>query len=257
MGNLHINPAFIGHGSPMNAIKHSRYTNFLGEYARSIPRPKAILVISAHWQTDGSRITAGSELEQIYDFYGFPEELYAVRYAPPGDPGLAREIAKEIPVIACDETRGIDHAGWAVVKHLYPAADIPLLELSLDYNLSEREHYTLGKRLCFLSDRGVLVIGSGNVVHNLSEIDFDDEARPFPWALRADTWISERIMGDGVNELLEYKARMPDWSRAIPTDEHFLPLLYILGMQADGGQMLTLYDEIQNGSIAMRSIACG
>ena len=256
MGSLHINPVFIGHGSPMNVIKHSRYTNFLADYARSISRPKAILVISAHWQTDGSRITAGAKPEQIYDFYGFPDELYAVRYAPPGDPDLAREIAREIPEIACDETRGIDHAGWAVVKHLYPPADVPLLELSLDYNRSEREHHALGKKLMGLCDRGILVIGSGNVVHNLREIDFDDEARPFSWAARADKWIGDRILGDGVNELIEYKACMPGWSQAIPTDEHFLPLLYILGMRAEGGPMRTLYDEIQNGSIAMRSVAC-
>lgn len=254
MGNVRFNPLFIGHGSPLNAIRDNRHAAFLRDLGESLPRPEAILVVSAHWQTDGTRITAGASPEQIYDFYGFPEELYAVRYAPPGHPELAREIALKIPGIEVDETRGVDHAGWAPVSRMYPARDVPLLELSLDYSKSEREHYELGKRLSFLADRGVLVIGSGNVVHNLRDISFDDEARPFDWALEADRWVAQRIADGKDGELVEYRSRMPDWRRAIPTDEHFLPLLYALGMRSVDGPARTLYEEIQNGSVSMRSI---
>jgi 4,5-DOPA dioxygenase extradiol len=254
MDERRINPIFIGHGSPMNAIKRGRYSGFLGAHAASIPRPRAILVISAHWQSEGSRITASANPGQIYDFYGFPDELYELKYAPPGSPELAREVASEIPEIALDETRGIDHAGWAVAKHLYPEANVPLLELSLDYTKREREHYELGKRLAVFTDRGVLVIGSGNLVHNLREMSFDDEARPFPWALAADKWFAERIARDEDRELIEYRDCMPGWQRALPTDEHYLPFLYVLAMRRAPGGARTAYEEIQNGSVSMRSV---
>ncbi len=249
-----MNPLFIGHGSPLNAIADNRYTAFLRDLGERLPRPEAILVVSAHWQTQGTRITAGASLGQIYDFYGFPDELYAVRYAPPGNPALAREIAREVPGIELDESRGIDHAGWAPVSRIYPKADVPLLELSLDYAKSEREHYELGKRLSFLADRGVLVIGSGNVVHNLRDVSFDEESRPFGWALEADSWISKRISDGNDGELVEYRSRMPDWRRAIPTDEHFLPLLYVLATRPRSEPARSIYEEIQNGSISMRSV---
>jgi len=254
MDERRINPVFIGHGSPMNAIKRGRYSGFLGAYAASIPKPRAILVISAHWQTEGTRITASANPSQIYDFFGFPDELYALKYAPPGSPELAREVAAAIPEIALDEARGIDHAGWAVAKHLYPEGNVPLLELSLDYTKREREHYELGKRLAPLADRGVLVIGSGNLVHNLREASFDDEARSFPWALAADQWFAERIARDEDRELIEYRDCFSGWQRALPTDEHYLPFLYILAMRRASGGARTVYEEIQNGSVSMRSV---
>ncbi len=254
MGKLDMKALFIGHGSPLNAIRDNRYAAFLRDLGERLPRPEAILVVSAHWQTEGTRITAGAAPEQIYDFYGFPDELYAVRYAPPGHPELAREIARAIPGVELDETRGIDHAGWAPVSRIYPKADVPLLELSLDYAKSAREHYEFGKRLSLLADRGVLVIGSGNAVHNLGDIAFDEEARPFGWALEADAWIAKRIADGTDGELVEYRSRMPVWRRAIPTDEHFLPLLYALATRSRGDSVRTLYEEIQNGSVSMRSI---
>ncbi len=254
MANARINPLFIGHGSPLNAIEDKRHAAFLRDLGARLPRPEAILVVSAHWQTEGTRITAGANPEQIYDFYGFPEELYAVRYAPSGHPELAREIARAIPGVELDETRGIDHAGWAPVSRIYPNADVPLLELSLDYTKSEREHYELGKRLSFLADRGVLVIGSGNVVHNLREVSFEEDARPFAWALEADAWIEKRIADGNDGELVEYRSRMNDWRRAIPTDEHFLPLLYVLATRSANGSARSVYEEIQNGSVSMRSV---
>ncbi len=253
METQRINPVFIGHGSPMNAIEDNRYSAFLRDYALSIARPSAIVVVSAHWQTDGTRITGAETPEQMYDFYGFPDELYSLVYAPRGDPALARSIAEEFREIRVDETRGIDHAGWAVARHMYPQHDIPLLELSLDYNKSEREHYEFGKRLAALSDRGILVMGSGNAVHNLRNVSFDSEARAFPWAIEADAWIASRIADGNAGELIEYRTCMPGWKQAVPTDEHFLPLLYILAMNGPGRTAHTLYEEIQNGSISMRS----
>ena len=254
MGTSLVNPLFIGHGSPLNAIRDNRYAAFLRELGARIPRPEAILVVSAHWQTEGTKITAGANPEQIYDFYGFPDELYERKYAPPGYPELAREIARDVSGVELDETRGVDHAGWAPVSRMFPAADVPLLELSLDYSKSEREHFEFGKRLAYLADRDVLVIRSGNVVHNLRDISFDEESRPFDWALAADAWVAQRIADGNDGELVEYRAGMPEWRRAIPTDEHFLPLLYVLATRGDRGPARTIYEEIQNGSVSMRSI---
>jgi 4,5-DOPA dioxygenase extradiol len=253
MSGHHFNPVFIGHGSPMNAVADNRYTRFLRDYAQSIPRPEAILVVSAHWQTDGARITAGARPGQIYDFYGFPDELYALNYAPDGQAALARSISGRVPEIQGDEHRGIDHAGWAVVKHMYPDGNVPLLELSLDYGSSEFDHFELGKKLAFLADEGVLVIGSGNIVHNLRFVDVSDGATPFPWAQSADAWISEQVTRGNPGELIEYQQYMPDYRQAIPTSEHYLPLLYILGMATGAESAKTIFAEIQNGSVSMRS----
>jgi 4,5-DOPA dioxygenase extradiol len=254
MASDRLNPLFIGHGSPLNAITDNRYAEFLRELGASLPKPEAILVVSAHWQTPGTRITASASPRQIHDFFGFPDELYALRYAPPGHPDLAREIARSIPGVELDEARGIDHAGWAPVCRMYPEADVPLLELSLDRLKGAREHYELGKRLADLSSRGVLIIGSGNVVHNLGDVSFEEDARPFDWALEADAWIAQSIASGNDGDLVEYRARMPLWRRAIPTDEHFLPLLYVLATREGGGNARTIYEEIQNGSVSMRSV---
>jgi 4,5-DOPA dioxygenase extradiol len=183
--------------------------------------------------------------------------LYEIKYAPAGSPELAEEVARSIPGIAVDPERGIDHAGWAVAKHMYPAQNIPLLELSLDAGKSEREHFELGTALRKLAERGILVIGSGNVVHNLRDIDFDDEAKPFKWTVDADSWVKEKTERYAIDELIDYKKNFPNYQRALPTDEHYLPLLYILGMKKDGERVTTLFEEIQNGSISMRSLKVG
>ena len=166
----YVNPVFIGHGSPMNAILDNSYSRFLSSYAQKIEKPKVIVVISAHWQTKGTYITGNQSPEQIYDFYGFPEELYRVKYAPHGAKAVAEMIAQEVDGITIDADRGIDHAGWAVVKHMYPDADVPLLELSLDVLKSNQQHFSLGSRLGALANSGILFIGSGNMVHNLRAI---------------------------------------------------------------------------------------
>jgi len=256
----HFNPVFIGHGSPMNASSINDYTKFLGAYGASIGKPKAVVVISAHWQTRGTIITGAALPPQIYDFYGFPDELYALEYAPKGAPEIARLIASGTGTgvsetgIRVDPSRGIDHAGWAVVKHLYPDGDVPLLEISLDANLSEADHLALGARLAPLADRGILFLGSGNIVHNLRDISFDDNEKPFGWAVEADRWIARQIETGNTDALVNYKNTMPDWRRSIPTSEHFLPLLYILGMNDGARRTSTVYEEMQNGSISMRCV---
>lgn len=255
--NDHFNPVFIGHGSPVNALASNSYTKFLGSYGAAIGKPEAVVVVSAHWQTRGSFITSGARPPQIFDFYGFPDELYAVKYAPKGSPEIAELLVSETPGLRADPSRGIDHAGWAVVKHMYPEGDVPLLEISLDANLSEAEHLALGKKLAPFADRGILFIGSGNIVHNLRDISFEENGKSFGWAVEADRWIASQIETGNTDALVNYKTAMSDWRRPIPTSEHFLPLLYVLGMRDGQSRARTIYEEIQNGSISMRSVEIG
>jgi 4,5-DOPA dioxygenase extradiol len=245
---------FIGHGSPMNAIASNSYTRFLPEYSRSIKPPSAIIVISAHWLTRGTYITGSKRPSQIYDFYGFPEELYNIKYAPPGSPETARQIESDDIGIKVDERRGIDHAAWAVVMHMYPEQNIPLLEISLDMDKSIEEHFKLAGELYKYRKENVLFIGSGNIVHNLKAIDFDADAKPYDWAVSMDQWFKERITAGDVQELMHYDRHLPDYKLAVPTDEHYLPLIYTLGMRLQGEEIKTLHESIQNGSISMRSI---
>ncbi len=249
-----LNPIFIGHGSPMNAIEVNNYTLFLSNYTKTIAIPKAIVVITAHWQTKGTFITGNDHPEQIYDFYGFPDELYNVKYNPIGSKQVAELISSEIKGISIDGSRGIDHAGWAVVKHMFPEQNVPLLEISLDINLNAKQHFLLGQQLGKLSNKGILFIGSGNMVHNLRDISFNDNEKPFQWAVDADLWLSDCLNNTKINELIEYETLLPDFRRSIPTNEHYLPLLYILGMHDQRNKIKTIYEEIQNGSISMRSI---
>jgi 4,5-DOPA dioxygenase extradiol len=244
---------FVGHGSPMNAISTNGYTKSLGEYSAGIKAPAAIVVISAHWQTDGSFITGSAKPEQIYDFYGFPQELYDVEYSPRGLPEIAEKINSKINDIMVDNHRGIDHAGWAVLKHLYPEANIPLLELSLDVNKSFEEHYELGKRLSVFRNNNVMFIGSGNIVHNLRRIEFDVNSAPYGWAVKMDEFFRKAIKDDDIKTLIEMKNRLPDYATGIPTDEHYIPLLYIAGMKNDDDKLNFIHESILNGSISMRS----
>ena len=255
--NQYINPIFVGHGSPMNAMLNNAYSRFLSSYARKIRKPKAIVVISAHWQTKGTYITGSPNPDQIYDFYGFPEELYRVKYSPQGSKDIAEMIAQEVDGIAIDADRGIDHAGWAVVKHMYPDGDVPLLELSLDVLKSNRQHFSLGSRLGAPAASGSLFIGSGNMVHNLRDISYDVDDTPYDWAVRADKWLDAKLQSKEFDQLINYETHFPDYKKSIPTNEHYLPLLYILGMHNINNDIETIFEEIQNGSISMRSIQVG
>jgi 4,5-DOPA dioxygenase extradiol len=254
MNSENFQVLFIGHGSPMNAIASNEYTRSLISYSENIKPPSAIVVISAHWQTRGTYITGAKHPPQIYDFYGFPPELYKIKYAPSGYPEIAHQIAADKIGITVDDNRGIDHAAWAVIIHMYPKQDIPVLELSLDVNKSLPEHFNLAKELIKYRQQNILFIGSGNIVHNLREISFDEDTKPFKWAEESDQWFKERIETYNIDELLNYTQYLPNHFRALPTNEHYLPLLYTLGMKLPEEKIITLHESIQNGSISMRSI---
>lgn len=244
---------FIGHGSPMNAIQRNSYTDYLSRIKSSIEIPKCIIVFSAHWLTKGTFITGSNNPKQIYDFYGFPEELYKVVYSPAGNKKIALEINNKIPEIKIDYTRGIDHAAWAVIKHIYPEQNIPILEMSLNVELTEFEHYALGKKIAELNLDSVLFIGSGNLIHNLYEVDFDDNAKPFPWAKDINGWLVEKIKNSNIEELIEARKYMTNYKKAAPSDDHYIPLLYVLGFYKK--EIKIEFNEIQNGSISMLSLS--
>ena len=250
---------FIGHGSPMNIVEKNNYTSSLAALGETLPRPKAVLVISAHWQTRGTYITGAAQPETIYDFYGFPEALYQEKYACPGSVKVAKRIENFTSgEVALDPDRGIDHAGWAVLKHMYPKADIPVLECSLDMRKSPQAHYDFAKKLAFLREEGVLIIGSGNIVHNLSQLDFSSLYVPdiYPWAAAFDQTVAALIKQREHQKLIAYE-KLPYVNLAVPTDEHYLPMLYALAMQTEDENLTFICTDIQNASIAMRSFILG
>lgn len=250
---------FFGHGSPMNIILDNPFTQSLAELGKKIPLPKAILVVSAHWQTKGTFITAGETPETIYDFYGFPQELYDVTYPCPGAFKEIKECSQVFKDagIAYDNERGIDHAAWAVLKHMYPKADIPVMEMSLDYKKTPQEHYELGRKLAPLREQGILIIGSGNIVHNLRIIDWDMNATLYPWAIEFDAAVKKLLIEKKHQELMAYENINSEWKRAIPTNEHYLPMIYSLALQEEKDELRFSYEGFQNASISMRSFLIG
>jgi len=250
---------FIGHGSPMNIIEENNYTRSLMKLGKNIPKPAAILVVSAHWQTRGTYITSAELPTTIYDFYGFPEALYQESYPCPGSLQTANRVQELMQgEVSFDEARGIDHAGWAVLKHMYPEADIPTLQLSLDVRKSPQEHYELGKKLACLREEGILIIGSGNIVHNLSQLDFSSiyGTKVYPWAAAFDQTIAELLVNNDHASLIAYE-NLPYANISVPTNEHYLPMLYTIAMQAEHERLQFICTDIQNGSIAMRSFMIG
>ena len=246
---------FIGHGSPMNILAKNLFTHDLMRLRDQLPEPEAILVISAHWLTRGTHITAGEHPEQIYDFHGFPNNLYKFKYQPPGSPEIAKIIAETVGnnIIYPDQNRGIDHAAWSVLKHIYPEQKIPVLELSLDVEKAPVYHFEFGQKLAELRNRNILVIGSGNIVHNLREVDFNDDAAPFGWASEFDSIIKTALMKKDFDTLINYQNLGPSANRAIPFNDHYLPMLYTLGMMDETETVWFIHETIQNGSVSMRS----
>lgn len=245
---------FIGHGSPVNAMASNAYTSDLKKISASIPAPRAVLVISAHWLTRGTRITSGTNPEQIFDFYGFPDELYKIKYQPKGSTEIASiicDLAKDLTVIP-DNDRGIDHAAWAVLKHIFPEADIPVLEFSLDMNAVPEDHYRAGSALSSLRDNGILIIGSGNIVHNLMVMDYYEGAEPFDWAVEFDEKIKNFLIEDNHTGLIEYDKLGKISKYAVPTDEHFLPVLYAAALKQKEESIHFFHESIQHGSVSMR-----
>ncbi|HEY3420475.1 MAG TPA: 4,5-DOPA dioxygenase extradiol [Methanomassiliicoccales archaeon] len=251
---------FIGHGSPMNAIEDNDYTRSLTGLGRIIPRPDAILVVSAHWLTKGTSVCCLQIPETIHDFYGFPRPLYQVQYPAPGAPAQAKMLSELSPdQVKCDLTWGLDHASWAVLKHVFPNADVPVFELSLDYfpgTFDERPvryHYDLAKRLAAIREQGVLVMGSGNAVHNLRMIDFNHlDAAPYEWAKAFDDKLKEHLISGDDDHLIDYRT-MPGGDLAVPTLDHYLPMIYAIGMRQPGESLEFVHEGFQNKSISMRS----
>jgi 4,5-DOPA dioxygenase extradiol len=251
---------FIGHGNPMNAVRDTRFTRKLRELGTRLPRPKAILCVSAHWMTEGTWVTHMGRPKTIHDFYGFPQELFDIQYPAPGDPATADRISRDSsdPSIHPDnELWGLDHGTWSVLRHMYPEADVPVLQLSLNLVEGPEFHFALGEKLKYLRREGILIIGSGNIVHNLRRVSFDDHARPFDWAVEFDAWVKQRLQ-DGNYKAIVEEARETEAGRlSIPTPDHWYPLLYALGA-ADGGEPLRFeYEGIENASISMRCLTLG
>jgi len=249
---------FIGHGNPMNAIEENSFTHRLQELGKEIyPKPKAILVISAHWLANASYVSSVHTPGIIYDFYGFPEELYEVRYPCLGAPSIAAEIIKQIPAVQEVTTRGIDHGAWTILKHMYPQADIPVLQLSIDRARPLKFHFELGKQLRFLREENVLIIGSGNIVHNLQLAHFEDFPAPYPWAVEFDEWVKQRLIERSKQLLIDYYEAGPCARYSVPTEEHYIPLLYSLGASYPREEVKFVYEGIAHSSIGMRCIQFG
>ncbi|MGE5240356.1 MAG: 4,5-DOPA dioxygenase extradiol [Bacteroidota bacterium] len=249
---------FLGHGTPMNAIEDNAFRRAWVGLASHLPRPRAILCISAHWETRGVALTAAARPETIHDFYGFPPELFAVQYPAPGDPELAQTAANLLAPWGArlDARRGLDHGSWSVLRPMYPRADVPVVQLGLDTNEPASFHYELAQRLAPLRDQGVLILGSGNIVHNLQLLDYR-RGDGFDWAARFDREVKSRIEARDHDALIRYDELGDDARQAVPTPEHYLPLLYVLALQ-DGPERASFFnDRAVMGSISMTSVIVG
>lgn len=246
---------FIGHGSPTNVIEDNDFTRHLKYLGLILPKPKAIMVISAHWMTQRTFVSSSPAPVMIYDFYGFPDELYKVVYVCPGAPDLAAEISKKSDGVIKDEASyGLDHASWMLLKFIYPNADIPVFELSVDMYINLQQHYALGKTLAYLRDEGVLIIGSGNMVHNLKDINWEGrDASVYPWAQKADEILMGNLISKNHKALFDPHALGPEVKHAVPTFDHYIPMISILGMQQNNEELKFTHESIQYGSVSMRS----
>lgn len=250
---------FVGHGSPMNAIEENEFVRGWRNTTLNLPKPKAILCISAHWETQGTFVTAMSQPRTIHDFGGFPDELFKVQYPAPGSKSIAQEIQQSMTQVSIglDNDWGLDHGCWSVLKQMYPKADIPVLQLSLDYSISNAKHLELGQQLSFLRERGVLVIGSGNMVHNLRKLNWQKPESGYDWAIEANEGFKKMIESNELYALTNIENKGNAYQLSIPTPEHFLPLLYILGLKSKDEPVSFFNDSIVMGSISMTSVKVG
>lgn len=250
---------FIGHGSPMNAIEDNTFVRGFKTIAKTLPKPNAILCISAHWYTKGTKVTAMELPKTIHDFGGFPDELFQVNYPAAGSPELANTIQSILKPIKVDLDMnwGLDHGAWSVLKHLYPQADIPVIQMSIDYTKPASYHFELANRLSELRNRGVLILGSGNIIHNLGLIDFNNintDNFGYDWAIEAHSIFNKLIVEGNYAPLLDYNTLGKAVQLSIPTPEHYLPLLYTLGLQRKGEELMLFNDKLQAGSLSMTSV---
>lgn len=250
---------FLGHGNPMNAIEENQFVQGFRAIAGTLPRPRAILCVSAHWCTRGTQVTAMEAPRTIHDFGGFPKELFEVRYPAKGDPALAKEV-KEILLpteVALDQQWGFDHGAWSVIKHLYPEADIPVIQLSLDSTKPAQYHFELSRRLGSLRDKGVLIVGSGNIVHNLRLVDwdnFDKDDFGHDWAIEAREIVNAHLMDGNYQPLIHYERLPKAVQLAVPSPDHYLPLVYALGLQRNGEGPTLFNDKLVAGGLSMTSL---
>lgn len=244
---------FVGHGTPMNAIEDNEFTQNWQKIAIKIPKPRAILAISAHWYTEGSRINEEEFPRTIYDMYGFPKKLYEIKYNAPGDLGLVKRIREVVSKkIISDNSWGYDHGIWSILVKMYPEADIPIVQFSIDKNSSLKDHFQIGKELSQLRDEGILIFASGNVVHNLLKVDFNKE-NGFEWAERFDNYIKKSILERNYEAVIEYKRFGQDVLNSFSTPEHFLPLIYILGASTEKDRVTIFNEKCIMGALSMTS----
>ncbi|KAF0151973.1 MAG: hypothetical protein FD143_1442 [Ignavibacteria bacterium] len=252
---------FLGHGSPMNAIVENEFVTGFRNIAKGLPKPNAILCVSAHWETKGTFVTAMQNPPTIHDFGGFPKELFAVQYPAPGSPDLAKETKSLITKteVGLDEKWGLDHGAWSVIKHLYPNADIPVIQMSIDYSQSPQYHYELAQQIKSLREKGVLVIGSGNIVHNLGKVEWRrlNETFGYDWAIEANEKMKNFILDGNHKELINFRSQGKAFDLAIPTAEHYLPLLYSLALQDSKEEIELFNDKAVAGALAMTSLKIG
>jgi 4,5-DOPA dioxygenase extradiol len=250
---------FIGHGSPMNALADNDFTRHLASAAERIARPTAVLVVSAHWETRGTYVSVNPKPPTIYDFGGFDERLYQVKYPAEGHPALAREVVATAPLfnISEDHRMGLDHGAWSVLRHLYPDADVPVFQLSIDYTQPPAYHYELGRALRKMREKGVLVLGSGNIVHNLGVLNWSANAPAYDWATTFDELVKARLDARDDQALVQYQQLGSEARLAIPTTDHYLPMLYVLGLAEPREPITYLHEGIEHGSISMRCFLAG
>jgi 4,5-DOPA dioxygenase extradiol len=252
---------FIGHGSPMNALANNTFTQHLATLGQTLPRPKKILMISAHWMTKGVEVQAAPNPQMIYDFYGFPQALSEIQYLAPGNPTFAEELKNNLYNYQAklDHEWGFDHGTWSVLRHMYPKANIPVVQLSLNQNfMNLKDHYEFARELKKLRSEGVLIIGSGNIVHNLRQISRSPDAPVVEWAHEFDELIKKAIFENNLEQFLaEDPTKFPLWKMAHPSIDHYLPLLYVLGAADANEKTIFPYEAFEHGSLAMRSVLIG
>ena len=253
---------FLGHGSPMNAIEENQFVQGFRNISREIPKPNAILCISAHWFTNGTFVTAMQNPKTIHDFYGFPKELFEVNYPAPGSPELAKETAALLlpEIVEEDHSWGLDHGAWSVIKHLYPDAEIPVIQLSIDYTKPPQYHFDLAKKLQKLREKGILIIGSGNIVHNLRMIDWKNiniVGAGWDWAIEAREKTNNWLLEGNFQNLIDYHRQGVALQTAVPSPDHYLPLIYSLGLKEKSENLSLFNDELIGGSLSMTSVRIG
>lgn len=260
--NIKMPVLFLGHGSPINAIEENEFVRGFRNIGKDIPTPKAILIISAHWETKGTLVTAMQKPRTIHDFGGFPQALFDVQYPAPGSPELANETKRLIKKVqvGLDESWGLDHGAWSVVKHLYPKADVPIIQMSIDYTQGAQYHYDLAKELASLRKKGILIIGSGNMVHNLGLVAWDklnSDSYGYDWAIEANDKMKHFILSDNHQPLIHFTSQGRAFDLAIPSPEHYLPLLYTLALKESNEQASFFNDKPVGGSLTMTSVKIG